>query len=43
MKLLVLWAAIIAVSFIVPTNIATAFMVGSFFGIVWMGWFDDAD
>jgi hypothetical protein len=41
MKIFVLWAVIIAVSFIVPTNVPTAFVVGSWFGIIWMRWFND--
>lgn len=41
MKIFVLWAVIIAVGLIAPTNFATAFMVGSWFGIFWMRWFYD--
>ena len=40
MKIFVLWAVIIAAAFIVPEYAATAFMVGSWFGIIWMRWFD---
>ncbi len=41
MKLVVFWAVILAAAFIVPTNVATAFMVGSWFGIAWLRWVYD--
>jgi len=39
MKIFLLWAVIIAVSFLVPSNVAVGFMLGSFFGIAWMFWY----
>lgn len=41
MKIAVLWAVIFVVSRFFSTNVATAFMLGSFFGIAWSYWFDN--
>jgi hypothetical protein len=39
MKMFLLWAVIFAISFLVPSNVAVGFMLGSFFGIFWMFWY----
>jgi hypothetical protein len=39
MKMLVLWAVLLASAFILPVNIVPGFLMGLFLGIVWMGWF----
>ena len=39
MKIFLVWFVIIAVFLLVPINVATGFMMGSFFGIIWMAWY----
>lgn len=41
MKFAALWLVIFAVSGFFSSSSATAFMLGSFFGIAWMYWFDN--
>jgi len=34
MKMLLFWAVVFGISFIVPVNVATGFMLGSIFGMI---------
>ena len=41
MKLIVYWAVLIALSFLLPQSSTTSFMLGSWFGISWALWYTD--
>jgi hypothetical protein len=41
MKLIVYWAVLLVIGFLMPSSFATPFMVGSCFGIVWTLWMTD--